>query len=126
TAAQPFNERRWLLLAVLLTRHGQRREALGALAAARRHLADAGLLPSAELRQLESWILDPALTATEIAERALAAAGASTTTSTRATPFHPHRDDPFVGRVEELAALRRAWQMVAAERAPRLVIVEGP
>lgn len=126
TAAQPFNERRWLLLAVLLTRHGQRREALGALAAARRHLADAGLLPSAELRQLESWILDPALTATEIAERALAAAGASTTTSTRATPFHPHREDPFVGRVEELAALRRAWQMVAAERAPRLVIVEGP
>lgn len=127
TAAQPFNEHRWLLLAVALTRRGQRREALAALAAARGHLADAGLLPGAELRQLESWILDPALTAGDVTDRALAAVGAAPRSAPApAARFHPHRDDPFVGRSKELAELHRSWQAVLATGAPRLVIVEGP
>ncbi len=48
--------------------------------------------------------------------------------SDRLTPRvrHPHAASPFIGRVEELAVISRAWEHVRSSASPRFVLVRGP
>lgn len=40
--------------------------------------------------------------------------------------FHPHEQDPFVGRDAELTVLAACWERVAGTLCPELVVIEGP
>lgn len=53
----PYHERLWYLLMTALARDGRRVEALRAYRRLREHLAEVGLEPSADLRELEQQIL---------------------------------------------------------------------
>ncbi len=120
----PFRERLRAQLAIALYRSGRQAEALAALAEAHRILAEElGLLPGAELRQLESAILshDPALL---VAPRngdgpsgprvpAVGAAGAPTGNV-------PPSLTSFVGRTDDLQAVA---ELLGRHR---LVTIVGP
>lgn len=117
-AEEPYREHRWYLLASAQATLGQRREALLTFQSARERLADVGLLPGARLQQLEQRVL--------LGDSASPEPGASTpASSTSAASFHPHRDDPFVGRRQELRRLHRVWQQVVTDSRPHAVIVHG-
>lgn len=112
TAAEPYRERRWYLLASAHSQLGARREALQACGVARRHLAEIGLVPGELLRHLEQRLVDDG------------------TTSDAAVPairpvVHPDRDEPFVGRADELSRIAAAWERVADSGRPQLVVVQG-
>lgn len=110
-ADEPYRERRWRLLADAQARQGQRRDALLTLGSARQHLAEVGLDPGPELRDLETSILrgDPW----------------SSTERRRNPPIHPHHDEPFVGRRHELEELRRVWADVVDRHRPAAVLIGG-
>lgn len=110
--AEPYREQRWVLLALSLARAGRRREALLAIQALRDHLAEVGLEPGERAFRIEQRVL----------------AGDTdhgTAPSSELALLHPHRDEPFAGRAEELARLRQVWQAVLHDERPRLVVVEG-
>jgi DNA-binding SARP family transcriptional activator/WD40 repeat protein/type II secretory pathway predicted ATPase ExeA len=115
----PFRERLWGQLMLALYRAGRQRDALAAYQRARAVLVDElGVEPGPDLRRLEAAILaqDPVLDVTRPHVGAepgglpliLEAVGSS-----------------FVGRADELAWLREAWDESAAGRG-RFVSVLGP
>ena len=102
-AAEPLRERTWGQLMVALYRCGRQAEALAAYRAAHRALAELGLTPGPQLRELERMVLlqDTALDAPARAEL-------------------PHYGTSFLGRDADL-------ETVASALAPgRLVTVVGP
>ncbi len=102
-AAEPLRERTWGQLMVALYRCGRQAEALAAYRAAHRALAELGLMPGPQLRELERMVLlqDTALDAPARAEL-------------------PHYGTSFLGRDADL-------ETVASALAPgRLVTVVGP
>lgn len=131
---QPFEERMRALLALALYRSGRQREALGALADARRALRDeVGVDPGPELQELEAQILahDPALRLAPASTTAPVAppepgpaplSGAEPVPET-AEPADARGTGIFVGRQKELAALVAAAG--AAEAAGRPVVICG-
>jgi predicted ATPase/DNA-binding SARP family transcriptional activator len=102
-AADPLRERAWGQLMVALYRCGRQAEALAAYRAAQRTLAELGLTPGAQLRDLERMVLlhDTAL---EVSARA----------------DLPHYGTSFVGRDADVEAARSTLA------AGRLVTVVGP
>ncbi|MEO9328834.1 BTAD domain-containing putative transcriptional regulator [Gordonia aurantiaca] len=132
----PLDEGLWVLLATALYRVGRQSDALGAIASARRILAEEiGVDPGPRLRDLERDILDqaphldtpatPRETVPVAAPQAISpthpeAGSAGETSRTDATPDtdgadtrEPEIEDPddlpsLVGRVDELATLHRA------------------
>jgi DNA-binding SARP family transcriptional activator len=114
-AAEPYRERRWLLLAAAHAALGARRDALQTCSAARRALSDVGLTPGDALRAMEQRLLAD--------ERSLPP---TSPVAPIAPVVHPHRREPFVGRSFELERLADAWQRVTAHRVPHAVVVHGP
>lgn len=134
-AEHPFEERMRALLALALYRSGRQREALGALADARRALREeVGVDPGPELRELEAQILahDPALRLEPTSPPAPAAPpearpapvpDTEAVPATAAEPSEARGTGIFVGRQNELDALVAAAG--AAETAGRPVVVCG-
>ncbi|MBD0862707.1 AAA family ATPase [Gordonia sp. zg691] len=123
----PLDEGLWVLLATALYRLGRQSDALGAIAGARRILADEiGVDPGPRLRTLEADILDhaphldtPAATTREAVT--VDAAGAAPPT----VPPIAFDDAPaLVGRADELAALHRAV-LASMSGHGGVVVVEG-
>lgn len=126
-AEQPYRERRWALLMLILYRAGRQAEALDAYAECRRRLLDdLGLDPGSALRRMQQAVLsqDPILDST-----------AATTALAAGTPLPPTPPPPepaaaaaripgtstrLIGRSSEQRDLAEAW-----ERA-RLVTLLGP
>src|SRR5664279_3164181 len=126
-AEQPYRERRWELLMLVLYRAGRQAEALDAYAECRRRLLDdLGLDPGMALRRMQQAVLaqDPAL---DPPVRVVQAAGAETeargATRRAATP-EPNRvpgtSTRLIGRASEQRDLAEAWQR------SRLVTLLGP
>ena len=131
-AEHPLDERKWWLLALQLARHGRRRDALLAFHDARRHLADAGLLPTEQLLTLEGLIVtgDPGLDTpggvAELIDATLGRTASSSASNARPQPtIHPHGGDPFVGRRAELDRLTAAWGK-ACSHGPVLALIDAP
>jgi len=106
-AEYPFHERFRGQLALGLYRAGRQRDALAALANARRALAeDVGLEPGAELRQLEARILeqDPSLDAAPASPTASSSVLANVVAPAPASPSEPAAAGPYLAR----ALLHRA------------------
>ncbi|GAA14826.1 BTAD domain-containing putative transcriptional regulator [Gordonia alkanivorans] len=129
----PLDEGLWVLLATALYRLGRQSDALGAIAGARRILADEiGVDPGPRLRELERDILDhaPHLDAPAASRRSVTAATGSLSTDAVEPTAATHAPEPLddaptlVGRTDELAALHRA---VLASMAGHggVVVVEG-
>jgi DNA-binding SARP family transcriptional activator len=106
-AAEPHRERLRAQLMLALYRTGRQAAALGAFRDARAALDELGLEPGAGLRRLEKQILthDPALDfpSARVAERVPLPG-----------PLVPSSPFPFVGRSDELAALRTALERAVA------------
>lgn len=117
--AEPYREVRWALLALVQARSGRRRDAMLTLQEVRRRLADVGLEPASQLLGVEQLIA----TDGPIERRALLDLASPVEI---APIIHPHHDEPFVGRADELGHLDGAWADTCRERRPRLVVVEGP
>ena len=100
TSEQPHREVRWRQLVVGLAAAGLRTEALRAAGEARRALAEYGVLPCAELLDVERQLIG--------AEADLPIGAARV----------PARRDPLVGRDRELAELLRPGAVVWVEGAP--------
>ncbi len=120
-AAQPLRERLWQQLIVARYRAGRQTEALAAYREVQEVLAEHGLEPSPELRELEVAVLrhDPAL---QVPARANAVEG---------IPVDLDLDldvdvrAAFVGRDEELGRLQAAWHRAVATASRQLVLVAG-
>ncbi len=108
TDEHPFHEGLWARRIVALYRSGRQTDALRVARAAREQLAELGLEPGPELRDVEQLVLthDPSL-----------AAPAAVTTAAHTLPAAPNR---LIGRDDELA---RATQLL--ERSRQVTIV-GP
>ncbi|MCK8614176.1 BTAD domain-containing putative transcriptional regulator [Gordonia sp. C13] len=129
----PLDEGLWVLLATALYRLGRQSDALGAIANARRILADEiGVDPGPRLRELERDILDhaPHLDAPPTPRESLTVATTLPSTGrVEATETPPDRE-PFedaptlVGRTDELAALHRAV-LASMTGHGGVVVVEG-
>ena len=112
-AEEPGRERAWALLMRALYAAGRQQHALAAFQRARRLLIDEfGLEPGAELRALEHRVLDQDPTLLVAGERAL-------------PPPALRASTPFVGRADELAALRHAWEL-AVRGSGRIAVLLGP
>lgn len=112
---EPYREQRWVLLVTAQYTLGDRRQALLTCHAARRHLAEVGLPPGDRLVDLERTILGSDSDGPDADDP-----------STIGRPtLHPHFDEPFVGRTDALAHLHEAWDAVATQRRPALVILKG-
>jgi tetratricopeptide (TPR) repeat protein len=111
----PDRESLWHLHAELQALLGQRRQALASLRTARMRLREYGLDLSSELEALERSLL--------LGRPSSVAAQPTIEPPAR---IHPHRDDPFVGRVGELDDLARCWKQVLQARSPHLAVVRGP
>lgn len=111
--AHPDREHLWHLLATVQAALGQRRDALTSIRSARRALADFGLELGVELAELEAQLL----TGTSRSPQAQHSGHAR---------IHPHGDDPFVTRSNELRELVGAWGQVITGGSPRLAVVRGP
>ncbi|MDV7174262.1 BTAD domain-containing putative transcriptional regulator [Gordonia amicalis] len=137
----PLDEGLWVLLATALYRLGRQSDALGAIANARRILADEiGVDPGPRLRELERDILDhaphldaptaprAAITMSERAGNGVVEHPASDDAENRtpeADPLDPADDAPsLVGRTDELAALHRAV-LASMTGHGGVVVVEG-
>lgn len=131
----PLDEGLWVLFATALYRLGRQSDALGAIATARRILADEiGVDPGPRLRTLESDILDhaPHLDVPTVARPGTGTIAADVAETTPAGPSRDHEvDDPepdetpsVVGRTEELAALHRAV-LASMSGHGGVVVVEG-
>jgi DNA-binding SARP family transcriptional activator len=117
--AEPYREVRWALLALVQARSGRRRDAMLTLQEVRRRLADVGLEPASQLLGVEQMIAADG----PIERRALLDLASPVEI---APIIHPHHDEPFVGRGDELRHLDDAWTDTCRARRPRLVVVEGP
>ncbi|RKR86833.1 transcriptional regulator [Micromonospora pisi] len=116
-AEHPWREQAWRLLALALYRAGRQGEALDALRTARHALvAELGLDPGPDLRQLEADILtqSPRLDA-----------AVPHTPVVRADPVPPTGDARMVGRDPELARLDSAAATVLSSRRLGLALVSG-
>lgn len=112
-ARNPLRERLHLLLARALYAGGRHVESLEVLRATRERMADdLGLDPSAELRALESAILNH-----EVEERPVARPG-----SEESLPAQPG----FVGRKGELDVLRKAWSRARSGHGAAVLITGEP
>ncbi|PKZ64052.1 hypothetical protein CYJ73_18930 [Gordonia terrae] len=134
----PLDEGLWVLFATALYRLGRQSDALGAIATARRVLADEiGVDPGPRLRTLESDILDhaPHLDLPTAARRDITTTVSDVAEHGLTTPAGPAHDpdvrDPepdeapsIVGRTEELAALHRAV-LASMSGHGGVVVVEG-
>ena len=100
TSEQPHREVRWRQLVVGLAAAGLRTEALRAAGEARRALAEYGVLPCAELLDVERQLIG--------AEADLPVGAARV----------PARRDPLVGRDREMAEVLRPGAVVWVEGAP--------
>ncbi|MGR6318330.1 BTAD domain-containing putative transcriptional regulator [Micromonospora soli] len=145
TAAQPFREEAWHLLAVALYRAGRQGDALAALRRARAALVrELGVDPGPRLRRLEADILaqaphldaPPAGVGAPAPRPDTAGAGAAAGEPPPAPPDVEAPDEtpaavprggprPFVGRGDELAALAWTAQDVARRGRPGLALVSG-
>lgn len=117
--AEPYREVRWALLALVQARSGRRRDAMLTLQEVRKRLADVGLEPASQLLGVEQMIAADR----PIERRALLDLAAPVQI---APIIHPHHDEPFVGRSDELGHLADVWAETSRERRPHLVVVEGP
>lgn len=118
--AEPYRERRWELLMLALYRSSRQAEALRAGQRARQTLGDdLGLEPGPALQELEAAILrqDPSLIVDETEALSQVDGLAEVSPQPAALPAH---GGPFVGRIDELAAL------AAAIEGHRWVAVTGP
>lgn len=121
--AEPYRETRWALLAFAQASAGQRRDALLTLQSARDHLAEVGLTPGDQLVRVEQAVLDGDV----LAARAVLATSPGTTQRGAASlAVHPHHDEPFSGRADELATLGAAWETAVGSGQPQLVVIDGP
>ncbi len=111
---EPLRERLWTLLVLALYRSGRQGEALNAYARARQSFVDElGIEPGPELRRVHEQVLaqdsglDGPTTATVLPDVLMPPAG------------------PFLGRAEELAALRAAWDRVLTSGTALTVLLRG-
>ena len=111
---EPLRERLWTLLVLALYRSGRQGEALNAYARARQSFIDElGIEPGPELRRLHEQVLaqdrglDGPTPAAVLPDVLVPPAG------------------PFLGRAEELASLRAAWDRVLTSGTPLTVLVRG-
>jgi DNA-binding SARP family transcriptional activator len=125
---EPLRERRWELLALALYRCGRQADALQAIAKVRAALRDElGLEPGVRLRQLESDILNQALS---LAPQSVDAEGTKQTGADGETvasfPYSGAIDPglPLVGRRPELAELESALDQARQGRS-RVVFNDG-
>ncbi|AZG44692.1 BTAD domain-containing putative transcriptional regulator [Gordonia insulae] len=125
----PLDENLWVLLATARYRLGRQSDALGAIAEARRVLAEEiGVDPGPRLRALERDILDhaPTLDAPTPPARVVVAAPTEPALSADADPGRPAppATDALIGRTDELAVLHKA--VLASLQGPGgVVVVEG-
>ena len=129
----PLDEGLWVLLATALYRLGRQSDALGAIANARRILAEEiGVDPGPRLRDLERDILDhaPHLDAPVAPRDAIAAARTPAPDTPDTDPLDAETLDQsddapsLVGRTDELAALHRAV-LASMTGHGGVVVVEG-
>jgi DNA-binding SARP family transcriptional activator len=124
---EPLREVRWELLALALYRDGRQAEAMRTFRRARESLAEVGLEPGPDVRQMERSIADqdPALTPSGHVGRPVPGV-ARLVPGCRHDPSElppqlqvvsPH---PFVGRALEWQCLEEAWQL--AEEGRRSVV----
>ncbi len=126
-AEQPYRERRWALLMLILYRAGRQAEALDAYAECRRRLLDdLGLDPGGALRRMQQAVLsqDPILDS-PAATSALAAGtalppGQPAVESEPAVARIPGTSTRLIGRVSEQHDLAEVWSRA------RLVTLLGP
>lgn len=111
---EPLRERLWTLLVLALYRSGRQGEALHAYARARQAFIDElGIEPGPELRRLHEQVLaqdgglDGPSPSAVLPDVLVPSAG------------------PFLGRVQELASLRAAWDRVLTSGTPLTVLVRG-
>ncbi|HEY2887040.1 MAG TPA: BTAD domain-containing putative transcriptional regulator, partial [Candidatus Limnocylindrales bacterium] len=128
-AEQPYRERRWALLMLILYRAGRQAEALDAYAECRRRLIDdLGLDPGSALRRMQQAVLgqDPILdsaaaTSALAAGTAIPAAFEPATVGAEAHPPRiPGTSTRLIGRVSERRDLADVWSRA------RLVTLLGP
>ncbi|MGK5521626.1 BTAD domain-containing putative transcriptional regulator [Micromonospora sp. URMC 107] len=120
TTDHPLREDAWRLLATALYRSGRQGEALAALRQARATLvAELGVDPGPRLRRLEADILAQA------PELIPPGTVAEVSTPARTVAVAPPDERPFVGRDEELTALRQAAAHVARQGTPGFALVSG-
>ncbi|MGW3896497.1 BTAD domain-containing putative transcriptional regulator [Micromonospora profundi] len=132
-ANHPLREDAWRLLAVARYRSGRQGEALAALRQARDVLvAELGLDPGPELRQLEADILAqaPHLTIASTAPPPSGRVGSTSPSARVGSPPPPGRvgsapQRPFVGRDAELQRLRDAAEAVGRAGRPALALLSG-
>jgi predicted ATPase/DNA-binding SARP family transcriptional activator len=126
-AEQPYRERRWALLMLVLYRAGRQADALDAYAECRRRLVDdLGLDPGSALRRMQQAVLsqDPILDSS--AATTALAAGSPIPASPSAPPAEPEparipgTSTRLIGRVGERRDLAEVWSRA------RLVTLLGP
>lgn len=114
---EPLRERRWAQLMLGLYRVGRQADALAAFRRAQRALDDVGVVPGAELRELERRVLtqsrDLDVTPVPLPRTAPAVEP-------------PRRPDELVGRAAELAVLGEKWALARAGRGQLVEIVGSP
>ncbi|HSK55600.1 MAG TPA: BTAD domain-containing putative transcriptional regulator, partial [Jiangellales bacterium] len=111
----PVRERLWFLLVHALYRSGRQADALATYARARDVLVEElGVDPGDELQELYARVL----------------AHDQTLLARVAVPVVPDSllpaPGPFVGREQELARLRDAWELARAGSSPLVVVIRGP
>ena len=126
-AEQPYRERRWALLMLILYRAGRQAEALDAYAECRRRLIDdLGLDPGSALRRMQQAVLgqDPILdsaAATSALAAGTAIPAAPVAVEPAALPARiPGTSTRLIGRVSEQRDLAEVWARA------RLVTLLGP
>ncbi|MGH2465897.1 MAG: BTAD domain-containing putative transcriptional regulator, partial [Candidatus Limnocylindrales bacterium] len=124
---QPYRERRWALLMLILYRAGRQAEALDAYAECRRRLIDdLGLDPGTALRRMQQAVLgqDPILESAAATGALAAGTAIPVAPSTVATGAQPARipgtSTRLIGRVSEQRDLAEVWARA------RLVTLLGP
>lgn len=118
-AALPYRERRWWLLMIGLYRNERRTESLRALTRARSALEEIGLDPGDELRDLESAVLSDDAT---LRDDSIFLTGRGRADTSRPPWGLPPTEGSFVGRDDEMAALRR----ILHDNPAVVTVVGGP